>query len=334
MDYIKVLSEQEKIELFDVLSSVTANPYLNYLSFEHQINNLIEQEKIPYFFKEACQNIIEERAKGQAAHVLKNCPIDLDFKLTDHNDPYQQKLNNKNTFIGESLLSVFSKLLDNPLLSYNNRFDGSFFADVFSWNQFNGHDSQFGDTELALHNDRTAHDVRADFTTLLGINCPEKELIFTSFIDGRDILKHLTSEEEEILRQPFFYTEFDVHSKQTTKNLVQSKQHPLIEESHCICYRDGWTSVGKTNDPIVKDAFIAFIRALSRAEKQYHRLLKGDLFVFANQQGLHARTHMEINNPLEAKKRWLLKTYSFESMQTAKKFSNRYVIDKFGCVND
>ena len=96
MDYIKVLSEQEKIELFDVLSSVTANPYLNYLSFENQINNLIEQEKIPYFFKETCQNIIEDRAKGQAAHVLKNCPIDLGFKLTDHNDPYQQKLNNKN----------------------------------------------------------------------------------------------------------------------------------------------------------------------------------------------------------------------------------------------
>ena len=35
----------------------------------------------------------------------------------------------------------------------------------------------YSDSELFFHNDRTAHPVRADYTSLLGLRCPDDDLI-------------------------------------------------------------------------------------------------------------------------------------------------------------
>ncbi|WP_247618070.1 hypothetical protein [Pseudomonas syringae] len=52
----------------------------------------------------------------------------------------------------------------------------------------------FSDSELVFHNDRTAHKVRADYITLLGMRCPEDDLIYTGYIDGVDIVRNLEPE--------------------------------------------------------------------------------------------------------------------------------------------
>lgn len=325
----------EKKEIFDALSTIKSNPYTEYNQFNNEIKHLISEDKIPGFFKEICHAIVNDRKAGNAfAHVIRNCTLDSNIPDLDQEDPFEDKVKKKKTFIGEALLAAFAAIAETPLLAYGNRFKGSFFADVIAVNRYSGHDSQFGDTELAYHNDRTAHPVRADYVTLLGTRCPQEELVFTGFISGRDIIKQLTKEQKEILRKPYYYTPFDIHSVATNTKFSDSDAHPIIEESCKIRYRDSWTTFSPHAPEKAKEALIAFMSAVLRADVAYHRMFEGDLFIFANQEGLHNRKHMEIINPEIARKRWLLKTYTFQDQATAETFAPYFKQDSFGCVDD
>ncbi|MBK2125298.1 TauD/TfdA family dioxygenase [Fangia hongkongensis] len=334
MNPLHHFSNDEKQALFDALSQIKSHPYDSYNAFTDELDGIINSGKIPAFFHEICHKIKEDRTTGKSsAHVLRNCPVDADIPELDQEDPFKDKLAKKKTFVGEAFLALFSKLTATPLLAYGNRFEGSFFADVIAVNKYSGYDSQFGDTELAYHNDRSAHEVRADFVTLLGTRCPQNELIFTNYIDGKDILEFISPEYEAILREAHYYTPFDIHSL-TTMNVSESIAHPIIEGDSLIRYRDSWTIYTKDAPEKAKEALIAFRYAMTRATKTHHRMQDGDLFSFGNQRGLHSREHMEIVDKDTARTRWLLKTYSFKDKETAEKFTHRYKKEAFGCVDD
>lgn len=333
-----IFSDSEKEQLFNVLS-VTASPYVDYDGFNTQVKALVSEEKVPTFFVDACHKIFTDRKNGvSTAHLFQNCPIDEEVPVLSHDNPFADKVAKKKTFVGEALLTVFSQLADNPLLAYGNRFDGCFFADVFSDNKYNGHDSQFGDTELAWHNDRTAHPVRADYTTLVGMRCPESELIFTGFVSGESILEQLTDKQEAILRGKHFVTPSDIHSATTTAKFMGTDSHAILsgevrKDLH-VRFRDGWTIPAESATEEAKDAYIAFLLALARAKKVHHRIKQGELFTFANQGGLHNREMMEVTNSDRARERWLLKTYSFASQELAERYISYYKQGAFGCVDD
>ncbi|MFH7572376.1 taurine catabolism dioxygenase TauD, partial [Pseudomonas syringae pv. tagetis] len=78
------------------------------------------------------------------------------------------------------------------------------------------------------HNDRTAHRVSADYITLLGMRCPEDDLIYTGYIDGVDIVKHLEPQHIPCLREPHFYTVFDVFSRDMNRQLSTSEKHAIL----------------------------------------------------------------------------------------------------------
>ena len=59
-----------------------------------------------------------------------------------------------------------------------------------------------------------------------------------------------------------------------------------------------------------------------------------DLFTFANQEGLHNREHIEINDPERARTRWLLKTYAFKDRAAADRFADRWLDGVPGRVGD
>ena len=56
--------------------------------------------------------------------------------------------------------------------------------------------------------------------------------------------------------------------------------------------------------------------------------------VCVDQGGRRIRERIEINNPEESAKRWLLKTYTFENPEVADEFSDYWYEGKYGCVTD
>jgi hypothetical protein len=280
---------------------------------------------VPEFFRDACHRIADERRAGVSdIHVLTNCPIDEVIPELSPEDPVRDKHERKTTFVAEALLELFAQLTGVPLLAYGSRNNGDFFTDVIAIKKYEGKQTGFSDSELVMHNDRTAHWARADFITLLGLRCPEEEVIYTSYVDGRDVLAFLTPRQHQILRQKYFYTPFDVFSRDTNSKQTVSENHPVLENDHSLRYLETHTSVTDDAPPEAKDTLIALKNAVVRAEKKRHRMQVGDLLVFANQDGLHSRDRMEIHDRERAATRWLLKTYAFRDEAAADRLSDKW----------
>ncbi|WP_354640891.1 TauD/TfdA family dioxygenase [Kitasatospora camelliae] len=329
------LSDAERDELAAVLGAVRENPYEDYPVFSRAVAAVVERGAVPEFFTKVTGEIRAERESGRSdAHVLRNCPMDPEVPELDHDDPLADKYAKKKTFVGETLLELFGQLTGTPLLAYDTRFNGDFFTDVVAINRYSGKQTGFSDGELVFHNDRTAHPVRADFISLLGMRCPEGDYIYTGFVGGRSLLTHLTDEEQEILRKPYFITPFDVFSRDNNSSLTVSEAHPILLRQHSIRYLDTHTTVAPDSPPEAKDALLALKNALVRADKTRHRILTGDLFSFANQDGLHSRDKVEINDPVRARERWLLKTYAFRDEAAAERHADRWIDGVRGRVGD
>lgn len=335
MNPLHVMSEAERREIHQLLEAVGVNPYLDYPTFSHTVARVAKSGDIPGFFAEVCSRIRDERRSSvSSAHVLRNCPIDDPVPELSEEQPLEDKYARKRTFIAESFLELFAQFVETPLLAYATRFNGDFFIDVVAHKKYTGQQTGYSDGELVYHNDRTAHRVRADFTALLGLRCPERDLIYTNFVEGRHLLEHLTEADQSILRQPYYVTPFDVVSREYNNTLTTSGRHAILEDAHSFRYRDTHTTVADDGPVAAKDALIALKNALARAEKKRHRIQTGDLFTFANHGGLHSREKVEVNDPEGARVRWLLKAYAFRDQATADRFAGSWVGGVRGRVGD
>ncbi|MGW3238841.1 taurine catabolism dioxygenase TauD [Streptomyces olivaceus] len=336
MEPFYTFSDTDRDSLRELLKGLPKNPYDDVVAFDAATADLVDSGAVPAYFVEVCDRIREERAAGGSqAHVLRNCPLDEDIPLLDLDDPIADKHAKKHTFVGEAFLALFGKLVATPLLSYGTRFNGAFFVDVIAINKYSGLQTGFSDSELVYHNERTAHPVRADFISLLGMRCPDgADYIYTGFVDGRDLLSHLTEEQQAALREPFFITPYDVFSRDNNGALSVSEDHAILENDHSFRYLDTTTTVTESSPPEAKDALLALKNALVRADKTRHRIQTGDLFTFANQDGLHCRDKMEINDPVRARQRWLLKTYAFRDQAAADRYADRWIDGVPGRVGD
>jgi L-asparagine oxygenase len=333
MEPLYVLSEAERREMCQILEKVDRNPYADYPAFSRSVADVAASGAVPGSFTEVCTRIRDDRRSGaSSAHVLRNCPIDNFVPELNGDHPLEDKYEKKTTFIGEAFLELLAQLVETPLLAYASRFNGDFFIDVIAHKKYAGQQSGFSDGELVYHNDRTAHPVRADFTALLGMRCSDRDLIYTNFVEGRDLRAALTEAEQAVLRQPYFVTPFDPVSKDFNTALTTSGHHAILENEHSFRYRDTITTVADDSPEEAKDALIALKNALARAPKKRHRILTGDLFTFANQAGLHSRENIELHEPMGAPARWLLKTYAFTDAQTAGRHNGTWADDIRGRV--
>lgn len=307
------------------------SPYADYRQFSQAVAVL----PVPDRLAEIGARIQREREDAVAgAHVLGNCPVDEVVPELGNDDPVSDKYARKKTFVAEAFLEMFARCTGTPLLAYGSRNNGDFFTDVVAINRYHGQQTGFSDSELVYHNDRTAHSVRADYIALLGMRCPEEDLVYTGFVDGRSLLEQLDERDRQVLRQSYFMTPFDVFSRDTNSRQIRSDDHPILENDCSFRYLDATTTVAPDSPPEAKDALLAMRDALIRAPKQRHRLRDGELLTFANQDGLHNRDRVEINDVDRARSRWLLKTYSFRNDAAAERHADRWLDGVRGRVAD
>ncbi len=335
MQPFHVLSDAERDALYATLENVDKNPYDDYPAFSLAVADLVDRSEVPASFTAVADRIRAERAEGVSdSHVLRNCPRDKEIPVLGHDDPQADKRVLKTTFISEAFLELFAQLTGTPLLSYATRFNGDFFTDVIAINKYSGKQTGYSDGELVFHNDRTAHPVRADWIALLGMRCPPEELTYTALVEGRTLRAGLTEDERAVLSRPYFITPFDVVSRDNNGALTVSEKHPILEGDYGIRYLDTHTTVAPDAPAEAKDALIAVMNAITRAEKKRHRILEGDLLVFANQSGLHSREKIEVIDAERSRSRWLLKTYAFRDQAAADRHADRWVDGIAGRVGD
>ncbi|MFJ8214974.1 TauD/TfdA family dioxygenase [Streptomyces sp. NPDC096033] len=312
MKAIHTFSETDRASLSDSLTFLGANPYTDYEKFRDAIGNLIADERVPAGFVDACRRIKQQRDdKVTYAHVVSNCPLDVDRPVFDQANPVDDKYLQKQTFVGEGVLELLAQLTATPLLSYATRNNGDFFHDVYADNRYSGTQTQKTDWELYWHNDRTAHPVRADYLALLGMRCPTDDLVYTKYVDGRELLKFISPENQELLREKAFVTPYDELSRASNRKQQVSDLHTLLENEHSFRYYDTRTRPADPSSAAHYEALRQFRDALAKSREQYHRIQEGDLLVIANQDGLHSRQMVDIQHFETTRLRWLLKTYAF-----------------------
>ncbi|MFD4639757.1 TauD/TfdA family dioxygenase [Lentzea sp. NPDC058436] len=334
MQPIHTFSDTERDDIRAALGTIAVDPYQDYPGFAAAVAGLV-RDGLPAVLVKIAEQVRGERESGHSdVHALRNCPIDTELPTLSHSNPQADKYAQKKTYVGEAFLAAFGLLTTTPLLAYATRFNGDFFTDVFAIDRYFGKQTGYSDGELVFHNDRTAHPVRADFITLLGMRCPAEEMTYTAFVDGRSLLANLTDDEEKVLRLPHFVTPFDVVSKDNNNALTESAPHVIFENDHSIRYLDSHTTVSRSAPTEAKDALLALKSALSRAERKRHRILEGDLFTFANQDGLHNRELIEVVDVERSRSRWLLKTYAFRDQAAADRHADRWIDGVPGLVGD
>ncbi|MDF7674642.1 TauD/TfdA family dioxygenase [Acetobacteraceae bacterium ESL0709] len=329
-----VFSDTERDTLCSVFSENKLSPYENYGAFSNFIEDLASGNRLPSSFRDLCESIYLDRQNGKLVHLLGNSPVDEIIPTLDHDDPVADKYRLKTTFVGETFLGIFAYLLRTPLMSYKTRNNGDFFTDVVSINRFRGMRTGFTDGDLIYHNDRTSHPVRADFITLLGMRCPKSDLVYTSFVDGADILGYLSDDEINILSQPWYHTVVDDLTRETNQDWHLSEAHPIVLGDRTIRFQDTLTKPLPTAPTEAYTALLEFKDGIVKSPKTRHCLRNGDLFVFPNQQGLHNRERIEINDSDEASRRWLLKTYSLKDAATRDSYAKYWADGVVGCALD
>ncbi len=329
------LNERDNDALVRNLLRISISPYQDYPAFLREITRQASTTDLPGALLDACEHIHAERARGgQTAFLLRNCPLDPEIPVFDQDDPVADKYRLKKTFVGEGFLALFAHLTGTPLLAYSTRNNGDFFHDVYAHNRYRNTQTQKTDGELYFHNDRTAHPVRADYLSLLGMRSDPRNLVFTSYVDGRDLLRWLTPQHQALLRQPLFSTPYDEYSRDSNSLQVDSKPHTVLEEAHCFRYYDTRTKPLHDAPVGARDAMLALKDAIVRAPKLRVRIGVGDLFSFPNQAGLHNRDIVDVADPVQARLRWLLKTYSFRSPEHMSRFQEAFSTGVDGFVYD
>lgn len=335
MKPIYTFTDEDRDQLKRSLLQIGSDPYKDYDKFRDDMASLVANGDVPAPFLAALDAIKRDRdQKVTYAHVIRNSPLDDEVPILDQSDPLEDKYRKKKTYVGEGLLELQSQYLGTPLLAYATRNNGDFFQDVYADERFSGTQTQKTDGELYWHNERTAHPVRADFISLLGMRTPADDLVYTKYVDGRELLQFISPENQALLRERVFVTPFDELSKASNKNQVVSDRHALLENEHSFRYYDTRTVPADPDSAAHYRALSQFRDSLSKCKEQYHRIQDGDLLIIANQDGLHSRQMVDIQDLQATRFRWLLKTYSFRDDATADKHDDHWLDAVRGRVSD
>ncbi|EJF91079.1 hypothetical protein [Bartonella tamiae] len=317
IDYIFSVSEADT--LIDIFSDIKISPYDNYQSFENNINEILNADIIPKRFIDFCGEAKLLKKHEKPCITLKGCPIDKDLPLLDYTNPVVDKRYKKKTYVSESFLLIYAKLMEQEPIGYLNVNDGDIFQDIHPWEKLANTQSQKALEDIGFHKDLANHFVRPDWVNILGLRQAETNYVFTSFTRNIDVLEELSSSQRKILAKNLFYTPFDDLSiAGGNVELGDADLHPIIggASEYDIRIFENRT-IGLT--PEAQQAVYAIIKLLHKHKKRF-RIKSGFFLGEANNESVHAKEVIHFEDKDDLRNRWLQKTVNVADLRQHAKF--------------
>ncbi|MET1170602.1 hypothetical protein [Paenibacillus amylolyticus] len=299
-------SEAENELLTSKFLKVKSNPYQSYSTFRSEIQDLVvDSDILPIVEKIA--SFKSRDWKMEPFLFLQNCPHDKDVPIFDHESPVKSKREVKMTFIAEAFLQFYAIIMEMPAIGYVNVNDGDVFQDIYPMKSLANTQSQKALVALGFHKDLANHFVRPDFVNMISMRSFAGNQIYTTFVKNTDIIKSMTSEEIELMKQEVFYTPFDDLSTYGNKiELGRANNHAILlnEEELDLAYFENRTE-GLTEEA---QQVVDKIKRLLHELKAPHLMLPGEFISVSNNHSLHGKDVGEITDVEQQKIRWIMKT--------------------------
>jgi L-asparagine oxygenase len=164
---------------------------------------------------------------------------------------------------------------------------------------------------LGLHTENAFHPIRPDHIVLYGVRSPHPPpATRLALVD--DVLRHLSDDELDVLRQPRFAVRVvDSHRAEGERDvevplavLSGSWRRPVVR----------WHGSVRGTDEVAARVARSFTEAAARVVHDV-RLGAGDLLAFSNERCLHGRDRFEAR--LDGRDRWLLRSYAVRDVARA-----------------
>jgi L-asparagine oxygenase len=274
---IKNFTDEQKFILINIFSCIKESPYSKYYQFKESVKSQLKI--LPDFIYRLCEEIAYERNKNVRAHYIRNSPIDVSVSKFDRSNLPTDKYEKKETFIGEVFLEVFSQLTDSPIMKFETTIQ-DFFRDVYSVTQQGKMPKDKVKLEnLFWHNDTTYSKIMPDYVTVLCMRSCKDNLVYTSLIDYKEVIKYLDPNVQAILKNNYYGTP----KKKNTNDRCCNKEihkHAIIEKDYGFCYCSTLTQCLDDSPVEARNALISLHDAIIKSEKERVFLLNGNLLCY------------------------------------------------------
>ncbi|SFS96085.1 hypothetical protein [Marininema halotolerans] len=298
-------TDNDRDYLKECFLQITTNPYTDYDQFQEKIKDLAENDARVQEIMAILRPYKDRDLHEHPFFTLTNCPIDEDLPVFDFKDPVNSKYELKKTFVAEAFLQWFAYIMDQPAIGYVNVNNGDVFQDIYPMESLQETQSQKAIVPLGFHKDLANHFVRPDFVNMLGMRSFHGNQIYTTFVTNKELLAHMSPEEQFILKQALFYTPFDDLSVYgNKKKLGRAKDHAILIDNDDLAYFENRT-VGTTE---AAQQIVDKINRLLHQLKVSHLMKPGELISVANNHSLHGKDVLSVSDPEQQKKRWTIKT--------------------------
>lgn len=309
-------SQRERDQFYSAVSRVTISPYADIVGFIRTIDNIsLELKNIVNSIRSTYYGI--DFTKNPAFY-LKECPIDRELPILDHEDPVASKHQLKKTFFTEAFILFFANCTGSSPVGYRTINSGDLFHDGYLKNALCDTQSQKSMVSLGFHNDLPNNQVRPTWVNIVCLRNALVNRVATSFVRNIDILDMLSTDTKAVLSKPIFHTPPEVIAVHGGKSLDDIDIKPIFYPQNIVqfVYFENRTT---TDSQEGRDAIAELDRVLHR-EKEAVFLESGDLISINNNTSIHCREVIDINDIEAHKKRWLMKTWNVGKLSEAKPY--------------
>lgn len=314
--------------MYDALVSVKANPYQDYETFLSEVKALAANE-----LREFCDEMKtldrDNNYDDHPALYLKNCPIDKEMPIFDHEDPVASKYELKKIFATEAFLCLYAEAVGTIPLGYATINGGDIFHDMYLKTALRDTHSQKSMRSIGFHNDLPNNRARPDWVNIVCHRNHPANKVSTTFIRNRDIIDYLDDETLRVLAEPIFYTEHEVIAVHGGKDKAGVEVKPIYYPGSDITfvYFEQRTTSNEERG----------LKAIARMDEALHAMKEriylqpGDFVAINNNACIHGREVVDIQDMEAHKKRWLMKTWN---VNTIDGIADLLVPERFHVVNE
>lgn len=308
-------SDRERDRLQEILA-VKNNPYTDYAAYWDEIRE-IARTRVPAFFREAVNETRSFDLRRRPVLYFKNCPIGHVPQL-DFEDPLGSKYTRKTDFVAEAFHSVFAELHGTAIVTYRTANCGDHFHDVTPMKKLAFTITQRTLNTLHFHFDLPDNKVRPDWVYLLSIRNSPRNLVFTPIVRLADALEQLDEHTLSVLRRPLYAQPRPKVAENIPQYGVTDGDYfapaPILVDHHgapSLRFFEGCHASDDAEGAMALER----LRAVLHRSKYDLFLEERDFIAMSNDNSMHAR-HVVAINDLEAhQQRWILKTWIVNDLE-------------------